>query len=46
MLQRFRDDLRAELRRVDAVDGVTQLTVDTLRTVLEGARTAVRATLQ
>ena len=38
--------LRAELRRVDAVDGVTQLTVDTLRTVLEGARTAVRATLQ
>lgn len=46
MLQRFRDDLRAELRRVDAVDGVTQLTVDTLRTVLESARTAVRATLQ
>ncbi|CAN5252589.1 hypothetical protein BH11ACT1_BH11ACT1_07070 [soil metagenome] len=46
MLQRFRDDLRAELRRADAVDGVTQLTVDTLRTVLESARTAVRATLQ
>jgi DNA-binding PadR family transcriptional regulator len=46
MLQRFRDDLRAELRRVDAVDGVTQLTVDTLRTVLESARTAVRATLR
>ena len=46
MLQRFRDDLRAELRRVDAVDGVPQLTVDTLRTVLESARTAVRATLQ
>ncbi|MGV8976770.1 MAG: PadR family transcriptional regulator [Cellulomonas sp.] len=45
MLQRFRDDLRAELRRVDAVDGVTQLTVDTLRTVLDSARTAVRATL-
>ena len=46
MLQRFRDDLRAELRRVDAVDGVPQLTVDTLRTVLESARTAVRATLR
>jgi len=46
MLQRFRDDLRAELRRVDAVDGVSQLTVDTLRTVLESARTAVRATLR
>jgi len=46
MLQRFRDDLRVELRRVDAVDGVTQLTVDTLRTVLDSARTAVRATLQ
>jgi DNA-binding PadR family transcriptional regulator len=46
MLQRFRDDLRAELRRVDAVDGVEQLTVDTLRTVLESARTAVRATLR
>jgi len=46
MLQRFRDDLRAELRRLDAVDGVEQLTVDTLRTVLESARTAVRATLR
>lgn len=45
MLHRFRDDLRAELRRVDAFGGIDQLTVDTLRTVLDSARTAVRATL-
>jgi DNA-binding PadR family transcriptional regulator len=46
MLHRFRDDLRADLRRVDAPDGIDQLTVDTLRTVLDSARTAVRATLR
>jgi DNA-binding PadR family transcriptional regulator len=46
MLHRFRDDLRVELRRIDAADGIDQLTVDTLRTVLDSARTAVRATLR
>ncbi len=45
MLQRFRDDLRAELRRAEASHGLDQLTVDTLRTVLASAREAVRATL-
>jgi DNA-binding PadR family transcriptional regulator len=46
LLQRFRDDLRAELRKVDARDGIDQLTVDTLRAVLDSGRTAVRATLR
>lgn len=46
LLQRFRDDVRADLRRADAADAVTDLTLDTLRTVLDGARRAVRATLR
>jgi len=45
LLQRFREELRADLRRADARDGIEALTLDTLRTVLESARTAVRATL-
>lgn len=45
MLQQFRDELRAEIRRSDAVGEVSQLTVDTVRTVLDSARTAIRATL-
>lgn len=45
LLQRFRDDLRADLRRADRHGGVAPLTVETLRTVLESARSAVRATL-
>jgi len=45
LLQQFRDELRAELRRTDAVGEVSQLTVDTVRTVLESARTAIKATL-
>lgn len=45
MLQQFRDELRAELRRTDAVGEISQLTVDTVRTVLDSARTAIRATL-
>jgi DNA-binding PadR family transcriptional regulator len=45
LLQRFRDELRADLRHADARDGIGALTLDTLRTVLESARTAVRATL-
>jgi len=46
MVQRFRDEVRAELRRTDARGTVEQLTVDTLRTVLDSALTAVRATLR
>jgi len=45
VLQRFREDVRADLRRADAASVVTELTVDTLRTVLDSARKAVRATL-
>ena len=45
ILQRFREDVRADLRRADASSTVTELTVDTLRTVLDSARKAVRATL-
>ncbi|MBE9927537.1 PadR family transcriptional regulator, partial [Cellulosimicrobium cellulans] len=45
VLQRFRDELRADLRRADATGGVPELTVDTLRTVLDSARRAVRSTL-
>ena len=46
MLQAFRDDLRAELRRADASDAVTRVTVETARTVLDSARAAIRATLR
>jgi len=45
MLTAFRDEVRAELRRTDAVGEISQLTVDTARTVLESARTVIRATL-
>ncbi len=44
LLHQFRDELRAELRRLDARGQVEQLTVDTIRTVLDTARTAIRAT--
>jgi len=46
MLQRFRDEIRTELRKADAQGKVEQLTVDTLRTVLDTALTAVRGTLR
>ncbi|WP_231384098.1 PadR family transcriptional regulator [Cellulomonas sp. URHD0024] len=46
MLQRFCDEIRAELRKADAQGKVEQLTVDTLRTVLDTALTAVRGTLR
>ncbi len=45
LLQQFRDELRADIRRADAVGEVTQLTVDTARTVLDSARRAIRGTL-
>ncbi|WP_146846208.1 PadR family transcriptional regulator [Cellulomonas terrae] len=46
MIGRFRDELRADLRRADADGKVEQLTLDTLRTVLDSALTAVRGTLR
>jgi DNA-binding PadR family transcriptional regulator len=46
MIHRFRDEIRADLRRADAGGRVEQLTVDTLRAVLESALTAVRGTLR
>ena len=45
LLHQFRDELRADLRRVDARGQLEQLTVDTVRTVLDSARAAIRATL-
>lgn len=45
LLQTFREELRADLRRADARSQIDQLTVDTVRAVLDSARTAVRATL-
>lgn len=46
LIHRFRDEVRADLRRADAGGRVEQLTVDTLRTVLDSALTAVRGTLR
>lgn len=46
MLRRFTDDVRADLRRADADAAVPSLAVDTVRTVLDSARQAVRATLR
>ena len=45
MLTRFRDDLRAELRRADAEGRIQQLTVDTVRAVLDSAERAIKGTL-
>ncbi|MEK8228104.1 hypothetical protein NKG05_21525 [Oerskovia sp. M15] len=42
LVQRFRDDVRSDLRRADASSAVSDLTVETLRTVLDSARRAVR----
>lgn len=44
-LRRFRDDVLADLREADVAGAVSALTVETLRTVLDGARTAIRSTL-
>ncbi len=46
MLRRFTDDVRTDLRRADADAAVPSLAVDTVRTVLDSARQAVRATLR
>ncbi len=45
ILQRFRDATRTELRRVAAETELDQLTVDTMRTVLDSARSAIWSTL-
>ncbi len=45
-VRRFADELRADLRRADAVGEVTDLTVTTVRTVLASALSAVRGTLR
>lgn len=45
-VRRFSDELRADLRRADAVGEVTELTVTTVRTVLASALAAVRGTLR
>jgi DNA-binding PadR family transcriptional regulator len=45
-VRRFTDELRADLRRADAVGEVTDLTVATVRTVLASALSAVRGTLR
>ncbi|MBL0884893.1 PadR family transcriptional regulator [Myceligenerans indicum] len=44
-LQKFRRDVLADLREADAAGAVGPLTLETLRTVLDSARTAVAATL-
>ena len=46
LLRRFRDDVRAELRRADAAGRLEDLTVETLRTVLDSALSAVRQTVR
>ncbi|MHC6592372.1 PadR family transcriptional regulator [Arthrobacter sp. C152] len=46
MLQAFRDDVRSDLRHESRAQPISAVTLETLRTVLEQARAAVRSTLQ
>lgn len=46
LVLRFRDEVRADLRQADARGRIDELTVDTLRAVLDSALIAVRATLR
>jgi DNA-binding PadR family transcriptional regulator len=46
MLQSFRDDLRIELRRHAGRTALNPVTLETVRTVLDQARIAVRASLK
>ena len=46
MITVFREEVRADLRQAEARGRIDQLTVDTVRTVLDSALTAVRATLR
>lgn len=45
LLAEFREEVQAEVRRADARGAVSRLTVDTVRTVLDSARSAIRSTL-
>ncbi|QAY63300.1 PadR family transcriptional regulator [Xylanimonas allomyrinae] len=45
LVQRFRADVLADLRQADLAEAVGTLTVETARTVLDGARAAIRATI-
>jgi len=45
ILQRFRNEVLADLREADVAGTVSALTVETLRTVLDSARAAIRGTL-
>ncbi len=46
MLQSFRDDLRVELRQYAGRETLSEVTLETVRTVLDQAKKAVRATLK
>lgn len=46
MVTGFRDQVRADLRQADARGRIDPLTVETIRTVLDSALNAVRATLR
>ena len=46
IVRRFGDEVRADLRRADAGAGVDELTVETLRTVLDTALRTMRSTLR
>ncbi|MBU4335927.1 MAG: PadR family transcriptional regulator [Actinobacteria bacterium] len=46
LVRRFTDEVRADLRRADANAAVPQLALDTVRTVLDSALTAVRQSLR
>lgn len=46
IVRRFGDEIRADLRRADAAAGVDELTVETLRTVLDTALRTMRSTLR
>lgn len=46
MLQTFRDDVRSDLRQGSRLQPISDVTLETLRTVLDQARAAVRGTLQ
>jgi DNA-binding PadR family transcriptional regulator len=45
IVQRFRNEVLADLREADVAGTVSALTVETLRTVLDSARVAIRGTL-
>lgn len=46
LLQAFRDDLRVELRRQAVAHPITPVTLETVRTVLDQARIAIRNSLK